>query len=184
MTKLHHGLLALLVIVCGLVPAAGCRRQTTSREVFDPSSSELRFRRYLQERGVSVERMTPAAGAEAFFDFYDGTKFAVSPGGEGDALRVEWGAVGASDRTRRVTLARDFVWQPTTASDRRERWSLWMTFRVADDSSSAPVSGGRRFTGRDARAACAAFLGALPIYRERANVPDNAVEIGFDPTPP
>jgi hypothetical protein len=175
---------ALFALVCGLAAPVGCTRRDPAA-AFDPSSSELRFRRYLQDHAVRVDHMTPAAGANAFLDFYDATTFAVIPGGEGDALRIEWQAASSGEGGGRLTLARDFIWPATTAKEPLARWSLWMTFHApGSDSTSAPASGRRRWAGEEARDACAAFLRDLPLYGYLAERPDDRVEIGFDPTPP
>jgi hypothetical protein len=156
-----------------------------SLSAFDPPSSELRFRRSLQDHGVRIDHMTVAEGATAFLDFYDATRFTVSPEEEGDALRIEWDAASSGDGQSRLTLARDFAWPSTTAKDHLERWSLWMTFHGS--AAGLPVdalNGRHRCGGQGARAACAAFLRELPLYRTLASRVDEDVEIGFDPTPP
>lgn len=149
---------------------------------YDPPSSELRFRRLLQERGVPVEHMTPAMGVAAMLDFYAQTRFAVAPGG--DTLRIAWHADRRKTPRVRFTLARDFVWPSNTAKDGVERWSLWMTFQPAGIDLGPDTSDGvHRCVGTDTPATCAAFLRALPIYQRIADRIDDTAEIGFDPTP-
>lgn len=173
----------MLFAACDRAPAshAAAAAVGTSTPAYDPPGSELRFRRELLERGVSVERMTPAMGVEAMLDFYARTRFAVSPGG--DTLRIEWHVDRDTHRVR-FTMARDFVWPSADAAGGVERWSMWMTFQPsAIEVGPDAADGTHRCVSPDAHEACKAFVEALPIYRRIAERIDGTTEIGFDPTP-
>lgn len=173
----------LLASACQRAPAPHpvAASVATPAPEYDPPTSELRFRRALLERGVPVDRMTPAAGVEAMLDFYAHTRFAVSPGG--DRLRIEW-HVDRDTRRVRFTVARDFVWPSPDAAGGVERWSMWMTFQPPGSDLAPDASEGRYWcAGANARETCAAFLQSLPFYRRIASRVDDTVEIGFDPTP-
>jgi hypothetical protein len=134
------------------------------------------------ERGVAADRMTPAMGVAAMLDFYEQTRFSVSPGG--DTLRLEWHIDRHGAPRIQFTVARDLVWPSAAAKDGVERWSMWITFHSSGAELAPDASDGvQRCSGAAARDRCGAVLESLPIYRRIADHIDDSVEIGFDPTP-
>lgn len=143
----------------------------------DPPSSELYFRRFLQDRGVDVVRMTPAQGVAAMLDFYDAAKFNVVP--DGDVLRVIWSSHDAQTTFR---VSRELTWTAGNPDSRVERWALWLKYEFSRvDRSQVPEGdGSRQCSGAHAREECDAFIQAMPLYRVVKMQNSDDVQVGFD----